>query len=78
MANAPQKATRVVAFRTSAPPAFAPTAPSSARKTNEAIETIGISLLDGEISTIKRGSAAPTANVAADVSAACTGLAVLI
>src|SRR5690606_19058788 len=41
MAIAPQKVTRRVAVITLAPPALAPTAPSSAKKNNEAVETAG-------------------------------------
>jgi hypothetical protein len=39
---------------------------------------MGTNLLAGETSTINRGMAAPTANVAAEVSAAWTGRAVVI
>ena len=40
IASAPQKVTRVVARMTGAPPAFAPRAPSPARKTSEAPDTV--------------------------------------
>ncbi len=40
MARAPQKATRAVAFGTAAPPARAPRAPRTARKTSEAPDTV--------------------------------------
>lgn len=39
MAAAPQNATRAVARGMAAPPALAPSAPRTARKTNEAAET---------------------------------------
>ena len=78
IASAPQNVTRAVAGRTFAPPALAPIAPKSERKTSEATDTIGTKMLAGETSTINRGMAAPTANVAADVSAAWTGRAVVI
>ena len=61
-----------------APPAFAPIAPSSARKHKDAIDTTGTSALAGDTITMSKGMAAPTANVAADVSAACTGRAVVV
>ena len=78
IASAPQKATRAVARSTLAPPRRAPTAPSAARKTNEARKTAGINALCGKMKTTSKGSAAPAAKVAAEVSAACTGRAVLI
>ena len=77
-ANAPQKVTRNVARKMFAPPAFAPIAPNKARKPNDAADTIGTSTFVGETTTISNGMAAPTENITADVSAACTGRAVVI
>lgn len=77
-ANAPQNVTRNVVRRMFATPAFAPIAPSKARKPNEAADTVGTSTFTGETTTISNGIAAPTENITADVSAACTGRAVVI
>src|SRR6185312_11091568 len=77
-ASAPQNVTRIVARSIFAPPAFAPIAPSRAKKPNDAAETIGTSKLAGETTTISNGIAAPTENITAEVSAACTGRAVVI
>jgi hypothetical protein len=76
IAKAPQNVTRAVALRTFAPPALAPIAPRRPRKPKDAAETIGTSIVAGATTTISNGIAAPTANVAADVRAACTGRAV--
>src|SRR5450759_1954007 len=73
IAKAPQNVTRAVARRTLAPPALAPMAPSSARKPKDAADTIGTSAPAGATTTMSKGMAAPTENVAAEVSAACTG-----
>ena len=70
IARAPQKVTRRVAFPMVAPPACAPIAPSKAKNSNDAAETNGTRIDAGAISTIDSGIAAPTENVAADVSAA--------
>jgi hypothetical protein len=78
IANAPQKVTRAVARRTFAPPVIAPIAPRSARKAKDAADTIGTSAPAGATTTMSKGMAAPTENVAAEVSAACTGRAVVI
>lgn len=78
IANAPQKVTRAVARRMCAPPAFAPIAPRSARKPNDAAETMGTSAPAGDTTTMSKGMAAPTENITADVNAACTGRAVVI
>ena len=78
IANAPQNVTRAVARKTFAPPALAPTAPRRARKPKDAANTTGTSALAGDTTTMSKGMAAPTENVAADVSAACTGRAVVI
>ena len=78
IANAPQNVTRAVARRTFAPPALAPIAPRRARKPKDAADTMGTSALAGDTTTMSKGMAAPTENVAADVSAACTGRAVVI
>src|ERR1039458_10271888 len=77
-AKAPQNVTRNVARRMFAPPAFAPTAPSRARKPRDAADTTGTSILMGATMTISNGIAAPTENITADVTAACTGRAVVI
>src|SRR6478736_6459568 len=74
-ANAPQNVTRMVARRMLAPPAFAPIAPKTARKANDAADTTGTNALPGDITTISNGIVAPTENIAADVSAAWIGRA---
>jgi hypothetical protein len=71
MAKAPQKTTRAAARQTFAPPAWAPTAPSTASVTSEAVVTMGMIMPAGEMMTASSGMAAPEANVAADVRAAC-------
>ena len=78
IARAPQKVTRNIGFKISAPPVLAPRNPSKARNRSDPVETMGISRFDGESRTSARGAAAPTENVAADVSAAWIGLAVVI
>src|SRR6185503_15059381 len=78
IANAPQKVTRAVARRMCAPPAFAPIAPRRARKPKDAADTMGTSAPAGDTTTMSKGMAAPTENITADVSAACTGRAVVI
>src|SRR5450759_1020085 len=78
IAKAPQNVTRAVARRTLAPPTLAPIAPSKARKPKDAADTIGTSVPAGDTTTMSKGMAAPTENVAAEVSAACTGRAVVI
>ena len=75
MASAPQNVTRAVARKMFAPPALAPIAPRRARKSKEAPDTMGTSAPVGDTTTMSKGIAAPTANDAADVSAACTGRA---
>jgi hypothetical protein len=77
IASAPQNVTRAVARTTFAPPALAPIAPRSARKCSDAADTIGTSAPAGETITMSKGMAAPTEKVTADVSAACTGRAVV-
>lgn len=69
-ASAPQNVTRIVACSMFAPPAFAPTAPKSARKPKDAAETTGTKALAGAITTMSKGMAAPIENMAADASAA--------
>ena len=78
IANAPQNVTRAVARRMFAPPVLAPIAPRRARKPKDAVDTMGTSALAGDTTTISKGIAAPTENITADVSAACTGRAVVI
>jgi hypothetical protein len=70
IANAPQNVTRAVARKTLAPPALAPIAPSRARKSKDAADTMGTSKLRGDNSTANKGIAAPAEKVAADVKAA--------
>ena len=77
-AIAPQNVTRKVARRMLEPPAFPPIAPSKARKPNDAADTVGTSTFTGETTTISNGIAAPTENITAAGSAACTGRAVVI
>lgn len=77
MARAPQKITRIMGLITSAPPAFAPTIPSSTRKISDPAATTGSSRTVGAKTRSTNGAAAPTENVAADASAACTGRAVV-
>lgn len=78
IAKAPQNATRTVALATGAPPAFAPLAPRIARKNNDEMGTLTIIIaVFGVSHAAIMGSAAPAVNVAAEVSAACTGRAVV-
>ena len=65
IARAPQNTTLIVGRRIAAPPVLAPIMPSKARKTNEPIETVGISHADGERSVRTRGAAIAFASVAA-------------
>ena len=59
IAKAPQNATRMVGRKIAAPPAFAPNAPSAARKINDVTDTIATSWL-GEASVAAMiGSKAP-------------------
>ena len=54
-ANAPQNVTRVVARMIFAPPAFAPSAPSRARKPKDAMDTTGMSMAGGDTTTMSNG-----------------------
>ena len=63
--------------RVAAPPVLAPRKPRMARKRSDPAATIGMRRLDGASSTRASGVAAPTENVAAEVSAAWIGLAVV-
>src|SRR4249919_1599220 len=79
IAAAPQKATRTVALRTGALPVRAPMAPSIARNSNDAADTVTI--IDwptGESHAATSGRDAPVVNVTADVNAAWIGRAVVI
>ena len=78
IASAPQDITRTVPHGTSAPPTFAPIAPRTARKPKDAADTMGTSAPAGDTTTMSKGMAAPKENDTADVSAACTGRAVVI
>ena len=69
IASAPQKVTRIDARRTFAPPALAPTAPSKAKNSNDAIDTIGDNSDTGETTARSNGNAAPIAKVMADAIA---------
>jgi hypothetical protein len=75
IASAPQKVTRHAPIRTPAPPARAATAPNKARKKNAVADIHGIRLCAGANVVTASGSAAPTAKLAADASAAWTGRA---
>ena len=68
----------MVARRMLAPPARAPIAPRTARKASDAADTTGTNALPGDTTTISNGIAAPTENIAADVSAAWIGRAAVI
>lgn len=70
MARAPQKVTRAAPTREFEPPTRAAIPPSSAKNAKEPPATKGIVLVSGLNTTIARGMAAPTANVAAEASAA--------
>ena len=65
-----QNVTRIVGFRIPAPPALAPAAPNRARQTSDPAETVNAVLPAGERKAMASGTAAPTANMAAEVSAA--------
>src|SRR4029079_3389902 len=67
IARAPQNVTRAVARRAFAPPALAPIRPRRARKPKDAVDTTGTSTFAGDTTTMSKGIAAPTENVAADV-----------
>ena len=70
MASAPQKVTRIAPVATPAPPARAANPPRSARNTSEVPATRGIKPAAGAKEVTKRGKAAPTAKLPADVNAA--------
>src|SRR3546814_491924 len=76
IARAPQNVTRTIDRMTGAPPAFAPSAPSSTRHRSETATTSGINCCPGAAATTASGMIAPALNVAADVNAACNGRAV--
>ena len=78
IASAPQKATRIAALSNGAPPAFAPTAPKTARETRDTIPITGPTLPIGVRRAVKNGTAAPTAKDAADANAAWTGRAAVV
>ena len=69
IARAPQKATRMTDATTGAPPARAATRPNSARNRSELPARPHISADAGSRRTIRRGKAAPTANVPAEANA---------
>ena len=56
----------------------APIAPRRARKLKDAADTMGTRAPAGDTTTMSKGMAAPTDNVAAEVNAACTGRALVI
>ena len=70
MASAPQKVTRATDLPMDEPPAYAANAPSKARNTSEAPETVHDSVERGTMKISRKGNAAPTAKAAADASAA--------
>src|SRR3989338_1126131 len=75
IATAPQNVTRSTPRQTEAPPALAPTAPSSARKASDSPVTQSVIVASGTSAAVAKGSAAPTAKVSADAPAATKGLA---
>ena len=75
MANTPQTATRAAPTSAGAPPARAAIAPSDRRQSSETAETAGNSAVAGATMVVSTGTPAPTANVAAEASAACSGRA---
>jgi FtsP/CotA-like multicopper oxidase with cupredoxin domain len=70
IASAPQKRTRRAPAIRGAPPAPAASPPRKVRHSSELPTTKGITLLSGTTAAVTRGTAAPTANVAAEASAA--------
>jgi hypothetical protein len=70
IAITPQKVTRAAALHIGAPPTRAPTSPSPARNSIDVIPTIHTRNDPPNSAATKRGSAAPTAKVAAEVKAA--------
>ena len=70
IASAPQEATRVAPSQQFAPPTFAARLPSTAKKVNDIKVTGSIKFDDDIISTTNKGKAAPSANEAAEASAA--------
>src|ERR1035437_5590094 len=75
IASAPQKVTRRAPAAMGAPPALAAIEPRAARKTSDTPATYGIRCFSGTRATAATGTAAPSANVMADVKAAWRGLA---
>ena len=70
MASAPQNRTRIAPTLTPAPPVRAATPPRSAKSTSEIPENKGIRPASGAMAVTRRGNAAPSAKLAADVNAA--------
>ena len=75
MANAPQKVTRQAPPRIPAPPARAAVPPSKAKNPSEVTGTQMLKALTGAKAVTAKGSAAPTAKLAADAMEAWIGLA---
>ena len=69
---------RIEAGTTGAPPAFADSAPSAVKNSNDIAATPTVMKRSGVSMNLANGSAAPTAKDAADASAARTGLALTI
>src|SRR5664280_3495264 len=69
IASAPQKVTRRAPVAMGAPPAFAAIEPRDARKTSDTPATYGIRCFSGTRATAATRTAAPSANVMADVKA---------
>jgi hypothetical protein len=67
--------TRIAPTGTLAPPTLAARPPRTARNISEVPETTGIRLESETMAAASSGMAAPTAKLAADVSAAWTGRA---
>src|SRR6188508_1366235 len=78
IATAPQNVTRAAPTDAEAPPPRAAIAPSAARQIRDTAETRGTSGTCHRSMTVRSGKAAPTANVAADESAACNGRAAVL
>lgn len=70
IAKAPQKVTRAIALEIGAPPAFAETPPSKAKKNSDNTVTMTEIIFSGEKNAAASGKAAPTAKLAAEASAA--------
>ena len=70
IASIPQMVTLAAPTSMGAPPIRAATAPSATRQNNDTTETASTSAVAGATRIVTMGTPAPTANVAADASAA--------